>query len=352
MLLFFIGSISSTINTSDAIDDGLYSNNLNYTNLNLNQCKSTDTLTMNATIAIGIYKKMDLLLHQLLVNNTAIIETNRKTATNQIIIPLWIGICCCISFSLLVLGTVLLVVNKKMKQQDSQNELKKQVDFYSKLAFNTQIKPHFVVNSINAIQFYILSNDKANSSKYLNIFSKFLSSIFKCIYQQSNKLKEELNMLRLYLELQKMRYDGKFDYSVTIANNLNEDYIELPPLLLHPFIEDAIVKGVLQKDEKSSIQIEIFITNKHLDCRITDTGIPHAELVTEQITDNNLQIAQKRINLINQYYHTDIHVETKELSDSSGKHKGTQVDVFFPVNDERALKKHPVDLMDWKMENC
>lgn len=118
-----------------------------------------------------------------------------------------------------------------------------------------QMNPHFLFNSLASIQNYIINQDTDQASIYLSRFSKLVRNILDNSTEEYVPLEKEIDTIRNYLELQKVRYAGKFDFTITVDEKLDEENTLIPPMLAQPFIENAIEHGIKHKETNGHIAI-------------------------------------------------------------------------------------------------
>ena len=152
-------------------------------------------------------------------------------------------------------------------------------------------------------------------------------------------LSSELQALRLYIEMEAMRFKEKLKYSINVGNNVEVDYIEIPPLLLQPYVENAIWHGLMHKEEGGKIDVNVAMktTESLLEINIIDNGIGRArsaELKSKTATIHKsygMKVTQERIALINQIYKAGANVTIHDLIDTEGNLSGTRVTIQIPV---------------------
>ena len=186
----------------------------------------------------------------------------------------WFYLIVALASALLIYTLVNWYLHKKHRKQINETSLKRQMAELELRAIKAQINPHFVFNTLNAIQYFVTNNYNEKADEYLNR----LASLLRRTLDYSNKttitIEAEMSYLENYLELEKLRFDKNFSYQ--ILNNLSETDcdIELPPMVLQPHIENALRHGLKNKEEGLK-QLDIIFTfaNKYLICEIQDNGI-------------------------------------------------------------------------------
>lgn len=123
----------------------------------------------------------------------------------------------------------------------------------------SQMNPHFFYNALNTIQAFIFTNDKAKANTYLAKFSKLTRLILEQAEKETITLAEEINTLQLYLELEKIRFNNNFEYRINADSIDNKELIEIPPMLIQPYIENAIKYGLLHKKSDRLVKIDFVI---------------------------------------------------------------------------------------------
>ncbi|KAK6023801.1 histidine kinase [Ostertagia ostertagi] len=167
-------------------------------------------------------------------------------------------------------------------------------------ALRSQMNPHFIFNSLNSIQKYIWENRQEDASEYLTKFARLIRLVLENSRHAAISLEEELNALRLYIEMEHRRNNQKFDYSITLAPDIDATNTFIPPLLLQPYVENAIWHGLSPKDERGKLTVSIEKKNGTLVCTIDDNGIGRhkaATLRTDAIpkTSMAMNISNQRI---------------------------------------------------------
>ena len=141
-------------------------------------------------------------------------------------------------------------------------------------ALRSQMNPHFIFNSLNSIQQFILKGEVDNANKYLSQFSKLIRLVLQYSEYNFISLEEEINMLKLYLSLEKTRFGNSFEYSIQVEDDLDADEIKIPNLMVQPFVENAIWHGLMHKEGDRKIDIRFHLKHeKSVVCEVTDNGI-------------------------------------------------------------------------------
>ncbi|HOW24814.1 MAG TPA: histidine kinase [Bacteroidales bacterium] len=199
----------------------------------------------------------------------------------------------------------------------------------------SQMNPHFVFNTLASIQTFILQEDPEKASRYMAKFSKLVRNILDNSAEEYVTLSQEISTVVNYLELQKLRYAGKFDYSVQVDEEIDTEEMLVPPMLCQPFIENALEHGIKHKNEPGRIDIDLFVKEKDLVIQITDDGVGRERSKEiESVQKGNhrsmsTNITTDRLKIINKKSGKKIHFKITDLRNSHGKATGTRVTLVF-----------------------
>jgi ligand-binding sensor domain-containing protein/two-component sensor histidine kinase len=244
---------------------------------------------------------------------------------------------------LLLIGAVIIVlvirqrgINRIKREEHLKTEFNKQLAQAETKALRSQMNPHFIFNSLNSINSFVIDQKHELASDYLIKFSKLIRLILDNSRSETISIEKELETLKLYLILESARYDNKFKCIYTIAEDVNTNSIMIPPMLLQPFVENAIWHGLMQKEEEGTITIEIKKEDEEfLNISITDDGIGRekaAELKSKSAThkSHGLKVTSQRIEMMNKLNSTGAQVNIFDLKDENGNASGTKVELIIP----------------------
>jgi two-component system, LytTR family, sensor kinase len=198
-------------------------------------------------------------------------------------------------------------------------------------ALRAQMNPHFIFNALNSVQQYILQGNIDEANRYLSKFSKLQREILNNSDQSFITLEKEKEILELYLQLEQLRFNGKFEYSIIIDEEIDITEIKIPPMLVQPFVENAIWHGLMPKQGERKVQIKFTLDNDMLECLITDNGIGReaAALLKEKASTSHqskgMAIVNERLQILRQQYQQPFEVAVKDIVDASNNLSGTQV---------------------------
>ena len=242
------------------------------------------------------------------------------------------------AFLLLIVLAVIsrLLYRRKRDKEQLTTEFKKQLAKAETIALRAQMNPHFIFNCLNSINSYVIDQKHETASDYLIKFSKLIRLILDNSRSETISVDKELETLKLYVILESARFDNKFACVYNIAEDVNTNTIMIPPMLLQPFVENAIWHGLMQKEGEGTITIEIKKEDEEfLNISITDDGIGRekaAELKSKSAThkSHGLKVTSQRIEMMNKLNSTGAQVHIVDLKDDQGVATGTKVELIIP----------------------
>lgn len=201
-----------------------------------------------------------------------------------------------------------------------------------------QMNPHFVFNSLNSIGNFILRNESMKASGYLTKFSKLIRLIFDSAQSEWISLEQEIKSLELYIELEQLRFNNKFDVIINVSDEINRGSLMVPPLLLQPFVENAIWHGLMPKEgERGELYLHYWLNKDRLCMSIEDNGIGRAASIKSRtgrintLQKQGIKLTDERIQIINEIYHAQVQADVKDLTDDQGEPAGTRVIVSMGI---------------------
>jgi|GEM_PF-3330441 len=262
--------------------------------------------------------------------------TDSQEATLQISVstPFWNTVWFKAVVTLIAMGAVYILYRFRGQQIRSEEKLK--FDFNQRLAeaetkaLKAQMSPHFIFNSLNSINRYIIKAEPEKASLYLTKFSKLIRLILDNSNQKVISLEQEVLALRLYIELEALRFNEKFTFRIQVASDISANSIGVPPMIIQPFVENAIWHGLLHKTTPGHLDIEFERFATGLKCTVTDNGIGRekaAELKSKGVNKEKsygMQITRDRLSMLDKDSKTS-HVEVINLTDEFGNAAGTRV---------------------------
>ena len=252
-----------------------------------------------------------------------------------------------IPFMLLILGVAFLLIRNVFRKQKKKHQVASEVAKLQANIIRAQMNPHFMFNAINSIQGYILALENDSAYFYLGKFSKLLRKIISMSKNDFVLLEEELDFLANYIELEQMRCGDKFSYSIETGSGVDPQQQQVPVMILQPFVENAILHGLLPKTgEKGQLSIEIRREDDLIYCEVTDNGIGReaAQKIKESKKKEHksaaIQLTRERIKLFRKLYSDKFELEITDLFDEHNRPLGTRVVAIFPLKHERNENKN------------
>jgi len=230
----------------------------------------------------------------------------------------------------------------KIKEAENETQIAKQEteiaqNAYSELelrALQMQMNPHFIFNALNSIQSYIINKEEQMANFYLTKFAALIRQFLDSSRSKYISLDEEISNLKLYVELEKLRFENKFDYVFELDPKVNK-YSEIPTMLLQPFIENAINHGLRYKSTKGLLKISFTDYDNHILVRIEDNGVGRKaaekikSLSSQGYKSQGLKITTHRIENYNKLNLENIEYKISDLLENS-ENIGTLVEIYFP----------------------
>ncbi|NNF32755.1 MAG: histidine kinase [Saprospiraceae bacterium] len=241
--------------------------------------------------------------------------------------------------TVLILGGISYGYKRRTQYLKDQKEMAEQIKELEMLVLRSQMNPHFIFNSLNSIKSYIIKADRVKASEYISDFAHMMRMILQNSRESEITLEQELESLKLYVELEKMRFKQEVNVQYFIDAGINLDAVYIPPLLLQPYVENAIWHGLMPKEGKKELTISILKIDNTITCRIEDNGIGRdasrkiASQSKKRYKSLGMGITGERIRLHNKVSSRKIHINVKDKIDTEGIPTGTLVNVNIPLND-------------------
>jgi LytS/YehU family sensor histidine kinase len=228
---------------------------------------------------------------------------------------------------------------EKTETEQILMETKQQMADIEMQALRAQMNPHFIFNCLNSINRYIVKSDQATASLYLTRFAKLIRLILDNSNSKTVTLTNELEALRLYIEMEMIRFEKQFTYDITVDEEVYPDHVYVPPLIIQPYVENAIWHGLLHKEAAGHLHIHI--TRKAatlLECSIEDNGVGRErarELKSKSASTSKslgMKLTESRLALLNKHSNWGASVDIIDLKDEAGLPSGTRVILKIPVD--------------------
>ena len=232
---------------------------------------------------------------------------------------------------------ILQLEKERAEQKQRESEFERKVSDAALNSLRSQMNPHFIFNCLNSIKLYAVENNQDAATGYLGKFSRLMRLVLENSKSDRITLKQEIETLQLYMEMEAMRFKEKLRYEFIIADNVDMDYIEIPPMLIQPYIENAIWHGLMPKEDGGTIVVSFACQENNLEITVTDNGVGRAKAAALRSTSTTahksfgMSITHQRIELINQMYKTNMSVIVNDLHDGQGNATGTEIRIDIPI---------------------
>ena len=200
-------------------------------------------------------------------------------------------------------------------------------------ALRAQMNPHFLFNTMNSIKGIIIKKEVRKATDYLTKLSSLIRAILTNSEKKNIPLSQELEALKLYIELESLRFTTDFNYRIQVDKELDQNFTRIPPLVLQPFVENAIWHGLLPKvTGRNILNVNIFRIEDIVFCEIEDNGVGRRKILENKPKKEHqsmgISITQKRIQLL----HPKNKIQIIDLVDQKGSPLGTKViiEIYFP----------------------
>lgn len=188
-------------------------------------------------------------------------------------------------------------------------------------SLRTQMNPHFIFNALNSVNNFIAKNDERAANRYLSEFSTLMRSVLDNSEEDFITLEKELELLRLYLKLEHARFTEKFDYELNIDDSIDQEQFLIPPMLLQPYVENAVWHGLRYKKDKGFLKVNLrYLDSGTIKIEIMDNGIGRTQskaLKTghqKKKKSKGMQNIKQRIEILNNMYKDKISVDIKDMN--------------------------------------
>jgi LytS/YehU family sensor histidine kinase len=204
----------------------------------------------------------------------------------------------------------------------------------------SQMNPHFIFNSMNSIQSYISGNDNNTAMSYLSKFARLMRGILENSRQSMIPLEDEVETLDLYVELERLRFKNKFEFQMELESGLDQEGMYVPPMLIQPFVENAIKHGLVNKGGDGLLKLSFTKEDKVIRCIVEDNGIGREKSSAAKMQNGKthrslgMQVTRERMDAIKKEMNIDCNFKITDLKDEDGKACGTIVEILIPFEEE------------------
>lgn len=276
-------------------------------------------------------------------NNDGIVGKDPTVIEFEILKPFWKQWWFVLLVLLLFGGLIYLlikrVVNSFKNRELEKIRIQKLISEHQLSALQAQMNPHFIFNAINSIQTYILDNDTQIAYDYLAKFAKLVRMVLNHAKEKSISLEKEIELLSMYIELERIRFENKFDLIFNVQEGLDTYQVQLPPMIIQPYVENAIWHGLMPLDgrRKGELMIEIFEKDKQVHIIVQDNGIGRQASMKIKKTPGYKSIAmeltKERVEVLKSIPGYELaSIQIEDLRDDLGAAEGTRVTIVIPLN--------------------
>lgn len=221
------------------------------------------------------------------------------------------------------------------KQKTEIDNMSRQLTESQLAALRSQMNPHFIFNTLNSIKKFVLTNEVVSADKYLGKFSKLMRAILNNSQDPNISIQKEIDMLTLYLELEKLRFGKKLNYQIDVDPSLAEGSVFIPTMIVQPFVENAIFHGIMHKESDGTVVLSFKDNEEYVEINITDDGVGRkraAEIVAEKKDGHaslGIEVTNKRLKELKKTTEIPAGVEIFDLYENQIA-SGTLVKIFVP----------------------
>jgi ligand-binding sensor domain-containing protein len=238
---------------------------------------------------------------------------------------------------LVIAASISLVVYSRIKKiirtERDRQLIRQKVTELELNALQAQMNPHFIFNAIHSIQHFIIKNDELNANEYLTKFANLMRLFLESSKRKYITLAEEIEILKLYTDLEKLRFEDRFALEFNIDPMLDVYKIEIPSMLLQPFVENAIIHGLIYLKHKGLLTIELKETGEGICCIIDDNGIGRTasrSLKRSSHPSRGMELTLDRINSYNELNNAPLcRISITDKVNASGEALGTRVEIYI-----------------------
>jgi ligand-binding sensor domain-containing protein len=277
-------------------------------------------------------------------NENGVWSSKAASFTFTITAPFWTSVWFIFLIIIIVITIVWSIIftrirRLKAKNKDEQQRLEmgKSILELQQATSRLQMNPHFIFNSLNSIQGYIANNNTTEAKWYLSKFAKLMRLILDNAKEEFIPLSDDIYILENYLVLEKMRMNDKFDYAIVCDEKIETEAIEIPPMIIQPFVENAILHGLKHKEGRGLLEIKFSLKESLLICEVTDNGIGRnaaAELKNKSAAGHKssaINITEERLKRFGKVSHQEASISILDLKDLKDKGCGTKVIINIPI---------------------
>jgi len=231
------------------------------------------------------------------------------------------------------------ILRKRHEMEKKVLEIEKQFFDLEQKALRLQMNPHFIFNSLNSIQSFIINNDSDKATLYLAKFAQLMRLILSNSSEPFVPVKDELKTLTYYMDIENLRFDDKFSYKINVDPGIDDEFIGIPPMIIQPYVENAILHGIIHLQGKGNILINLSLQMDSILCEVEDDGVgrQRAHEIKSQSglkhRSRGMVITKERLEILNKQVKGRISVNVIDKKDEHGNASGTKVEIIIPFKE-------------------
>lgn len=234
--------------------------------------------------------------------------------------------------ALFIIAGIIWIVTRQIEKR---TRFKSDYLWMQQKALRLQMNPHFIFNSLNSVQHFILNKEEEAAGTYLSSFAKLMRRVLENSMHNLIPLEEELETIRLYLQLENVRFEDKFDFRIMVDQELQAREVMIPPMLIQPFLENAIRHGLANKPTKGTLTLQFSRSGNMMKMSLEDDGIgmkASAEINARRQGHHSsgMKNIEERIDMLNRLLDHEIRLKITDLAEISPGKTGTRVELFIP----------------------
>lgn len=252
----------------------------------------------------------------------------------------WFKVLCLLLAGSLVYLYYRLRISSIKKEAKQREAIQQQIAQLEMKALRAQMNPHFIFNALNSIQTFMMKSETEQALSYLSRFAKLIRNVLDNSQLNNITVAQEVAILENYMELEKLRFTDEFEYEIIVDPSLDAHMVEVPTMIIQPFVENAIWHGLLHEKTKGKLTITFKKVDERILCTIEDNGIGREKsaamkrLNKPRHQSRGLQITRDRLSLYNSRFNVDASFDIEDLKDEEGKAIGTRVNLWLPLVEE------------------
>ena len=239
-------------------------------------------------------------------------------------------------FVILIGATIVYFFRRRLKILEERNTLTQQSLASEQKALRTQITPHFMFNALNSIQWLIANNDKFSAIESTARFARLMRNVLENSMDAEVSLAKEIETLDMYLKLEGLRFKGKFSYKLEADTTVDTQQERVPPMMIQPFIENAIWHGIMKKvPQEGQVYINFCYEGDYLLVKVEDNGIGRKQAQAMEAENQSerksfgISIIEERLKILNQQRQKQMRIVIEDLYEDTGEAKGTRVLIYL-----------------------